>query len=95
MPEQARAASHHKPAEEPRIQPDRPPDPKAKAVATEPNPLKRLLAVLGPGLITGASDDDPSGIGTYAQAGNDAHSGSIFVVVVGNRASAGVTALAS
>ena len=29
----------------------------------------RLLAVLGPGLITGASDDDPSGIGTYSQAG--------------------------
>jgi NRAMP (natural resistance-associated macrophage protein)-like metal ion transporter len=25
--------------------------------------------MLGPGLITGASDDDPSGIGTYAQAG--------------------------
>ena len=24
---------------------------------------------LGPGLITGASDDDPSGIGTYSQAG--------------------------
>lgn len=30
---------------------------------------KRLWAVLGPGLITGASDDDPSGIATYAQAG--------------------------
>ena len=29
----------------------------------------RLLDTLGPGLITGASDDDPSGIGTYAQAG--------------------------
>jgi Mn2+/Fe2+ NRAMP family transporter len=29
----------------------------------------RLLQVLGPGLITGASDDDPSGIGTYSQAG--------------------------
>ncbi|WP_062011184.1 NRAMP family divalent metal transporter [Aureimonas sp. AU4] len=29
----------------------------------------RLLSVLGPGLITGASDDDPSGIATYAQAG--------------------------
>jgi NRAMP (natural resistance-associated macrophage protein)-like metal ion transporter len=28
-----------------------------------------LLAGLGPGLITGASDDDPSGIGTYSQAG--------------------------
>jgi Mn2+/Fe2+ NRAMP family transporter len=29
----------------------------------------RLLRVLGPGLITGASDDDPSGIATYGQAG--------------------------
>jgi NRAMP (natural resistance-associated macrophage protein)-like metal ion transporter len=28
-----------------------------------------LLAILGPGLITGASDDDPSGIATYSQAG--------------------------
>jgi hypothetical protein len=28
-----------------------------------------FLARLGPGLITGASDDDPSGIGTYSQAG--------------------------
>lgn len=38
-------------------------------VARERNPVKRLLLVLGPGLITGASDDDPSGIGTYTQAG--------------------------
>lgn len=29
----------------------------------------RLLSVLGPGLITGASDDDPSGIATYSQTG--------------------------
>jgi NRAMP (natural resistance-associated macrophage protein)-like metal ion transporter len=29
----------------------------------------RLRDVLGPGLITGASDDDPSGIATYSQAG--------------------------
>ncbi|WP_152647681.1 Nramp family divalent metal transporter, partial [Rhodopseudomonas palustris] len=28
-----------------------------------------FLSRLGPGLITGASDDDPSGIGTYSQAG--------------------------
>jgi Mn2+/Fe2+ NRAMP family transporter len=28
------------------------------------------LQVLGPGLITGASDDDPSGIGTYSQVGS-------------------------
>jgi NRAMP (natural resistance-associated macrophage protein)-like metal ion transporter len=31
--------------------------------------LKVYLRMLGPGLITGASDDDPSGIGTYSQAG--------------------------
>ena len=30
---------------------------------------KGFLRRLGPGLITGASDDDPSGIGTYSQAG--------------------------
>ena len=31
--------------------------------------LRRLWQGLGPGLITGASDDDPSGIATYSQAG--------------------------
>ena len=31
--------------------------------------VKRSLKVLGPGLITGSSDDDPSGIATYSQAG--------------------------
>ncbi len=35
----------------------------------EPNFLRRFWALLGPGLITGASDDDPSGIATYAVAG--------------------------
>src|SRR5438067_3266987 len=35
----------------------------------KPNSLRRALDVLGPGFITGASDDDPSGIGTYAVAG--------------------------
>ncbi len=33
------------------------------------NPVVRFFMLLGPGLVTGASDDDPSGIGTYAQAG--------------------------
>lgn len=32
-------------------------------------PWPKLQEVLGPGLITGASDDDPSGIATYSQAG--------------------------
>jgi NRAMP (natural resistance-associated macrophage protein)-like metal ion transporter len=31
--------------------------------------FKRFWSKLGPGLITGASDDDPSGIATYSQAG--------------------------
>jgi hypothetical protein len=28
-------------------------------------PARRLFALLGPGLVTGAADDDPSGIVTY------------------------------
>ena len=32
--------------------------------------LLGVLQLLGPGLITGASDDDPSGIGTYSQVGS-------------------------
>jgi Mn2+/Fe2+ NRAMP family transporter len=39
----------------------------ASAVVGQTKP--RLFQVLGPGLITGASDDDPSGIATYSQAG--------------------------
>lgn len=31
--------------------------------------IKKLLKILGPGFITGASDDDPSGIATYSQTG--------------------------
>jgi NRAMP (natural resistance-associated macrophage protein)-like metal ion transporter len=31
--------------------------------------FRGFLKTLGPGLITGAADDDPSGIGTYSQAG--------------------------
>jgi NRAMP (natural resistance-associated macrophage protein)-like metal ion transporter len=38
-------------------------------IRREPNRTKRALLVLGPGVITGASDDDPSGVGTYAVAG--------------------------
>jgi NRAMP (natural resistance-associated macrophage protein)-like metal ion transporter len=33
------------------------------------NPVKRFLKTLGPGVITGAADDDPSGIATYSVAG--------------------------
>lgn len=37
--------------------------------ATPTLTFRRALKILGPGLITGASDDDPSGIAVYAQAG--------------------------
>jgi NRAMP (natural resistance-associated macrophage protein)-like metal ion transporter len=37
--------------------------------AVKPPERPKLLQILGPGLITGASDDDPSGIATYSQAG--------------------------
>src|SRR5712671_7747395 len=32
-------------------------------------PKNMVLRLLGPGLVTGAADDDPSGIATYSQAG--------------------------
>ena len=42
-----------------------------KAFPTQPDDsaVRTWLAKLGPGLITGAADDDPSGIATYSQAG--------------------------
>ena len=36
---------------------------------TTPRSLRGLVRLLGPGLLTGAADDDPSGIATYSQAG--------------------------
>jgi NRAMP (natural resistance-associated macrophage protein)-like metal ion transporter len=40
-----------------------------------------LLQLLGPGLITGASDDDPSGIGTYSQAGSQFGLGTLWMAI--------------
>jgi NRAMP (natural resistance-associated macrophage protein)-like metal ion transporter len=53
----------------PRVHPGRPVDPGDAAIRTDRNPVRRAFRILGPGLVTGASDDDPSGIGTYLQAG--------------------------
>ena len=36
---------------------------------SQPGLLRRVARALGPGLITGAADDDPSGIVTYSMAG--------------------------
>src|SRR5579872_7171512 len=41
----------------------------APAASTEAPPRRSILQRLGPGLVTGAADDDPSGIATYSQVG--------------------------
>lgn len=41
-----------------------------------------LIKKLGPGVITGAADDDPSGIATYSQAGAQAGFGLLWTVVL-------------
>ncbi|HXC54988.1 MAG TPA: divalent metal cation transporter [Rhizomicrobium sp.] len=41
-----------------------------------------LFAQLGPGLVTGAADDDPSGIATYSQAGAQAGFGLLWTLVL-------------
>src|SRR6476469_7863545 len=46
------------------------------------HPLKHILERLGPGLNTGASDDDPSGIGTYTQAGASLGFATLWTAVV-------------
>lgn len=43
---------------------------------------KQLARRLGPGLITGAADDDPSGIATYSQAGSQFRFGLIWTLLL-------------
>jgi NRAMP (natural resistance-associated macrophage protein)-like metal ion transporter len=53
------------PAEPPTV----PSPPTSNAATGSPRRLPAGIRVLGPGLITGAADDDPSGISTYSMAG--------------------------
>ena len=46
------------------------------------SPFAKLLAKLGPGFITGASDDDPSGIATYTQVGAQFGFGQLWTTFV-------------
>lgn len=43
--------------------------------------IKKFFGVLGPGVITGAADDDPSGIATYSQAGAQFGYGQLWTAV--------------
>jgi len=47
-----------------------------------PRGWRTYLRALGPGLVTGASDDDPSGIATYAQAGARFGFGMLWVALL-------------
>jgi Mn2+/Fe2+ NRAMP family transporter len=47
-----------------------------------PNFVRRFFAVLGPGLITGAADDDPSGIATYSIAGAQMGTAMIWTALI-------------
>lgn len=44
--------------------------------------LRRFLGVLGPGLVTGAADDDPGGIGTFVQVGSQFGYGLLWASVL-------------
>lgn len=49
---------------------------------TAPGPLARVWRALGPGLTTGAADDDPSGIATYSLAGAQFGTGLLWMPLV-------------
>ncbi|SFU39398.1 NRAMP family divalent metal transporter [Pseudoduganella namucuonensis] len=55
--------------------------PSETAVETEPPPAS-WTSKLGPGLVTGAADDDPSGIATYSQAGAQFGFGMLWTVLL-------------
>jgi len=55
---------------------------KQKQKKKKRSPVARFLSVLGPGLVTGAADDDPSGVATYAQAGATFQNGLLWTVPV-------------
>jgi len=57
----------------------------AEASTAQPEPAEdatNVLRRLGPGLITGAADDDPSGIATYSQAGAQFRFGLLWTVLL-------------
>ena len=66
-------------AEAPAGQPGPHNAPKAGGIVSR---VRHILSVLGPGVITGASDDDPSGIGTYSVAGAQFGYGTVWTCLV-------------
>jgi NRAMP (natural resistance-associated macrophage protein)-like metal ion transporter len=54
---------------------------KPVAASKKESAVTRFLKVLGPGIITGAADDDPSGIATYSQTGAQFGYGQLWTAV--------------
>ncbi|PSC05069.1 iron transporter [Alsobacter soli] len=52
------------------------------AKARKPHPRHAILRLLGPGLVAGAADDDPSGVATYSQAGAQFGYGLLWTVII-------------
>ena len=50
--------------------------------AAKPGRLRRFFSALGPGLITGAADDDPSGVATYSVTGAQLGTGLLWTAWV-------------
>src|SRR5437870_11236793 len=64
-------------------EPSRSVRPRVDTTRTGSGPVwRQYLRALGPGLVTGASDDDPSGIATYSQAGASFGFGLLWVALV-------------
>ena len=56
--------------------------PPPERAPSKPFRLRDIFKTLGPGLITGAADDDPSGIGTYSQTGAQLGYGASWTMVL-------------
>lgn len=56
--------------------------PENKPSGRRKNPIKWFFTNLGPGLISGAADDDPSGIATYSSAGALLGTGQLWTALV-------------
>jgi NRAMP (natural resistance-associated macrophage protein)-like metal ion transporter len=52
-----------------------------KAVSNKLSKIKKFFKIFGPGVVTGAADDDPSGIATYTQTGAKFGYGQLWTAV--------------
>jgi Mn2+/Fe2+ NRAMP family transporter len=62
----------------------------ARKVSTAHESLLSFLLRLGPGLITGAADDDPSGIATYSQVGAQFGTGMLWTMLLSSPSMAAI-----